>query len=207
MMGWIRRQRYPWNHKRVYRVYCDLRLNLRVKPRKRLPVRYPQPLQAVTQANESWSLDFMHDSLCDGRRFRTLNILDDFNREVLDIEIDFSLTGARVVRTLDRIAELRGYPNQLRLDNGPEFLSNSLRSWSETHGVDLAFIEPGKPAQNAYIERLNRTYREDVLDMYLFTDLHEVREITAQWIAMYNTERPHAALNNLTPREFALNAC
>jgi putative transposase len=191
------------NHKRVYRVYCEMKLNLRVKPKKRLPSRAPKPLEQPEAANISWSLDFMSDSLSSGRTMRTLNIIDDYNREVLWIEIDTSLPSARVVRTLDMIASWRGFPKQIRLDNGPELISQKMAQWAEAHDVELAFIQPGKPTQNAYIERFNRTYREDVLDAYLFTSLHEAREITEAWIEAYNAVRPHQALGNLSPFQFA----
>ena len=203
MCTYLKNQGYAWNHKRVHRVYCEMELNLRVKPKKRLPAREPKPLEQPHAANQSWSLDFMSDSLASGRAFRTLNIIDDFNREVLWIEIDTSLPAERVVRTLDRIASWRGYPKQIRMDNGPELISRKLAAWSEAHGVALAFIEPGKPAQNAYIERFNRTFREDVLDAYLFSTLQEVRDITEEWIEEYNTIRPHDALQGLPPYVYA----
>ena len=169
MMDWLRQQGFTWNHKRVYRVYCELGLNLRVKPKKRLPTRYPKPLAQPMAANACWSLDFMSDSLSSGRAFRTLNIIDDFNREGLWIEVDTSLPAERGIRVLDMLALWRGYPKQLRSDNGPELISQKLAAWSEEHNVKQAFIQPGKPAQNAFVERFNRTYREDVLDAYVFS--------------------------------------
>jgi putative transposase len=204
MYAYLRNQEdVPWNHKRVYRVYCEMKLNLRVKPKKRLPKRVAKPLSQPRAANLSWSLDFTSDSLYSGRSFRTLNIIDDFNREVLWIEVDSSLPALRVVRTLERIASWRGYPKQIRLDNGPEFISRTLRQWAEEHDVELAFIQPGKPTQNAYIERFNRTFRESVLDAYLFSSLQEVRDITEEWVDEYNTIRPHEALGNLSPVQYA----
>ena len=147
----------------------------------------------------------MGDSLSSGRAFRTLNIIDDYNREILWIEIDTSLPSERVILTLDMIATWRGYPQQIRLDNGPELISQKMVQWAKAHGVELAFIQPGKPTQNAYIERFNRTYREDVLDAYLFTSLNEAREITEPWIEEYNAMRPHEALQNLSPYQFAVH--
>jgi putative transposase len=144
----------------------------------------------------------MSDSLTDGRRFRTLNIVDDFNREALALEIDLNLPSARVIRTLDRIAQWRGYPKQLRMDNGPEFVSVAMSEWSEKHNIHLEFIEPGKPMQNSFLERFNRTFREKVLNFYIFSSLSEVKEITESWLIQYNTERPHESLNHLTPQEF-----
>jgi len=206
MYHYLRNQGYRWNHKRVYRVYREQGLNIRVKPKKRLPARDPQPLSQPEAANISWSLDFMSDSLMSGRTFRTLNIIDDFNREGLWIEVDTSLPAQRVTRTLDRIALWRqAYPNQLRLDNGPELISHELARWAEKHHVTLAFIQPGKPAQNGYVERFNRTYREAVLDAYWFSSLQEVRAITEDWLNDYNTIRPHAALDGLPPHQYMMS--
>jgi putative transposase len=154
--------------------------------------------------NECWSADFMSDAFWDGRRYRTFNVVDDFNREALLIEIDFNLPAPRVVRELERIAAVRGYPLKLRLDNGPELVSIALAEWAEEHGVTLEFIKPGKPMQNGFIERFNRSYRQAVLDMYVFQTLNEVREQTEKWIKEYNEERPHESLRDLTPREFLL---
>ena len=160
-----RRRGHPWNHKRVYRIYCGLGLNMRRKGKKRLPSRNPVPLAVPDQLNRRWSADFISDALWSGRRFRTFNVVDDFNREVLGIDIDMNLPGPRVRRYLDRIAAWRGYPEKLRVDNDPELTSLILAEWAEENGVELEFIQPGKPAQNAYIERFNRTYRNEVLDM------------------------------------------
>jgi putative transposase len=203
MFAYLRNQGHRWNHKRVRRIYRELGLNLRVKSKKRLPARDPQPLGVPTAANRSWSLDFMHDSLSNGRPIRTLNILDDFNREGLWIEIDTSIPAARVVRVLEMLALWRGYPAQLRLDNGPELISQTLAEWAAEHRVKLAFIQPGKPAQNAYIERFNRTYREAVLDAYLFHSVAEAQAITEDWLEEYNAIRPHAALGNVPPYQYA----
>ncbi len=167
-----------------------------------MPVRNPSPLATPEALNQSWSVDFMHDALVCGRRFRTFNVVDDFNREALSIEIDLNLPALLVVRVLDRIAANRGYPVMLRMDNGPEFISLALAEWAEQHAVKLEFIQPGKPTQNAFIERFNRTYRTEILDFYLFRTLNEVREITERWVPEYNCERPHESLNNMTPEEY-----
>lgn len=207
MIDYLKNQGHGWNHKRIYRVYCDLGLNLRRKPKKRLPSRMAQVLVQPAQANESWSLDFMSDSLSNGRAFRTLNILDDFNREVLWIEVDTSLPAERVIGVLEMLLLWRGVPKQIRMDNGPELISHRLEAWAKEHGIELAHIQPGKPAQNAYIERFNRTFREDVLDAYLFSSLEEVRQIVELWMEEYNTVRPHEALQGFSPYQFAaLNA-
>ena len=147
-------------------------------------------------------MDFMSDSLFCGRRFRTFNVVDDFSREALAIEIDVGLPSDRVIRVLERIVAWRGYPSKLRSDNGPEFVSAALAEWAEAHGIELEFIQPGKPTQNSYVERFNRTFRDEVLNMYVFRSLSEVREITQNWISEYNEERPHDSLGDLTPYEF-----
>ena len=146
----------------------------------------------------------MSDALWCGRRFRTFNVVDDFNREALAIEVDLNLPAERIIRVLDRVGAWRGYPQKLRLDNGPELISVSLAEWAEQHGITLEFIKPGKPMQNGFIERFNRSYREAVLDMYLFRTLDEVRKQTEYWIKEYSEERPHESLGNLTPREYLL---
>lgn len=202
MFRWLRRRGYIWNHKRVYRIYCELSLNLRIKPKKRLPSRNPVELHQPVSSNEFWSMDFMSDSLFNGRKFRTLNIIDDFNRESLAIEVDFSLPSERVVRVLNQLSEWRGYPKFLRVDNGPELISHNLQDWAKKHSVTISYIEPGKPAQNGYIERFNRTFREDVLDQYWFSNLQEVREVTENWMMIYNGERPHMAIGDQNPWEF-----
>lgn len=202
----LRRQGNTWNHKRVHRIYCLLKLNFRRKGKQRLPVRNPAMLVTPEAMNQSWSIDFMHDALVCGRRFRTFNVVDDFNREALAIEIDLSIPAQRVVRVLDRIVANRSYPRKMRMDNGPELVSLALAQWAEEHGVLLEFIKPGKPTQNAFIERFNRTYRTEILDFYLFRTLNEAREITERWLTEYNSERPHESLNNLTPEEYRLMA-
>jgi putative transposase len=202
MFRWLRRNGYTWNHKKVYRIYCDLALNLRIKPKKRLAARTPVPLHQPVKPNAFWSMDFMSDSLACGRKFRTLNVLDDFNRESLSIEIDFSLPAERVTRVLDQVSAWRGYRRFIRADNGPELISQRLLGWGKQHDVTISHIQPGKPAQNGYIERFNRTYREDVLDQYWFNSLDEVREITNEWMAMYNGQRPHSSLGDQTPWEY-----
>ena len=145
----LRRQGHPWNHKRIHRIYCLMKLNFRRMSKQRLPLRNPSPLATPEVLNQSWSLDFMHDALACGRRFRTFNVVDDFNREVLSIEIDLNLPALRMVRVLDRSAANRGYPVMLRMDNGPEFISLALAEWAEQPAVKLEFIQPGKPTQNA----------------------------------------------------------
>jgi len=192
---------YGWNHKRVYRIYRELELNLRIKPRKRLLREKPEPLANPESVNECWSMDFMHDTLEDGRPFRLLNVIDDFNREGLGIEADFSLPGERVIRTLDRIMEWRGKPKAIRCDNGPEYIGAAVTQWAEKQGIRLDYIQPGKPQQNAYVERFNRTVRYACLNQYLFETIDEVREFTTRWLWSYNHERPNMALGGITPMQ------
>lgn len=206
MFKYLRRLGHRWNHKRVYRVYCDLKLNLRKKPKKRLPPRDSIPLVQPMCANQTWSLDFMHDVLTNGRCFRTFNILDDFNRQALHIDIAFSMPARRVTDVLDMLIAVQGQPKQIRSDNGCEFTSHHYQNWAKENGIQLLFIQPGKPAQNAYIERFNRTYREDILDAYWFESLNEVTHLTDQWLKDYNYKRPHQALNDKTPMQFLQQA-
>jgi len=144
----------------------------------------------------------MSDALWSGQRFRTFNLVDDYNREALTIEVDRSLPAGRVVRVLDRAAAWRGYPKKLRVDNGPELTSVRLADWADDNDVELEFTEPGRPMQNGFVERFNRTYRTEVLDLYIFKKLKEVQEITDNWVIEYNEERPHESLGNLTPKEY-----
>ncbi|MBF0519979.1 MAG: IS3 family transposase [Nitrospirae bacterium] len=198
----LRRKQYPWNHKRVYRVYCQLRLNQKRRAKKRLPMCLRQPLMAPQKANHVWSADFVSDALYEGNRFRAFTLIDDFNREVIAIEIDTSLTAKRLIRVFERLRLSRVLPDVLRVDNGPEFLSSEFVTWAESAGIMIHYIQPGQPNQNAYIERFNRTYREEVLNLYLFKNLMQVREITYWWMIDYNEQRPHDALCGLTPAEY-----
>ena len=146
----------------------------------------------------------MSDSLTCGRRFRTLNIIDDHNREALNIEIDTSLPTRRVIRSLRQVIEERGKPDRIRVDNGPEYTSKELVEWCSKMGIELLFIQPGRPMQNGYIERFKGTYRRDILDAYMFNDLDEVRELTWKWMEEYNNYRPHDSLKGLSPREYVI---
>ncbi len=189
----------PWNHKKVHRVYCKMGLNQKRRTKKRIPNRARVPLEVAGKSNASWGIDFMQDTLYNGRCFRTFNVLDEGVRECLAIEVDTSLPAERVVRVLNRLKEWRGLPEQIRLDNGPEFIAHKLTQWADDNNVTLAHIQPGKPTQNAFIERFNRTYREEVLNANLFHSLEEVREITWWWMMDYNEERPHTATNRIPP--------
>lgn len=191
-----------WNHKRVHRVYCKLGLNLPRRTKKRLPQRPRQPLTVAAAVNAVWALDFMSYSLWSGRRFRVLNVLDEGVREALAIEIDTSLPARRVVRVLDRLGELRGFSGALRMDIGPELIAQELLHWCARHGVEPLYIQPGKPNQNAFIERYNRSFRDEILDAHVFEDLEQVRELSAKWLPIYNEERPHDALGSQPPAVF-----
>lgn len=190
---------FGWNHKRVYRIYRELELNLRIKPRKRLVREKPQPLTVPEGCNQVWSMDFMHDQLCDGRSFRLFNVLDDFNREGLGIEVDLSLPSARAIRALEQIIEWRGRPAVIRCDNGPEYLSAAIRDWARGRDIHLERIQPDKPQQNAYVERYNRTVRYDWLNQTLFDSIAEVQESATRWLWTYNHERPNMAIGGMTP--------
>jgi len=194
---------FKWNHKKIYRVYTAMKLNIRRRAKRRLPERVKQPLTVPTAPNQVWSLDFMSDSLTDGRKFRLLNIIDDFNRESLVIEVDTSLPSLRVIRALSQIIARRGKPANLRTDNGPEFISHRLQEWCTENEITLQYIQPGRPMQNAYIERKNGSMRRELLNAYIFHRLSEVRAISEQWRIDYNTERPHKALGYLSPLAYA----
>ena len=192
---------FGWNHKRVYRIYRELELTLRIKPRKRLVRQAPQPLTVTSSVNQVWSMDFMHDQLGDGRSIRLLNVIDDFNREALGIEVDFSLPSERVIRTLEQIIGWRGKPIAIRCDNDPEYLSAAIISWALRRGIRLEYIQPGKPQQNAYVERFNRTVRYEWLSKYHWDSLNQVQQAATEWMWSYNYERPNMALGGITPKQ------
>ncbi|CAM5792096.1 IS3 family transposase ISAeme6 [Castellaniella caeni] len=192
---------FRWNHKRVYRIYRELELNLRIKPRRRLVRERPVALGTATAINQMWSMDFMHDQLSDGRSIRLFNVVDDFNREGLGIEVDFSLPAERVTRALDQIIEWRGQPRCIRCDNGPEYIGKVLLDWAAKRRITLIHTQPGNPQQNAYVERYNRTVRYDWLAQNLFGSLEEVQAGATEWLWAYNNERPHKSLGGLTPAQ------
>ncbi len=195
-----------WNHKKIYRVYTHMKLNIRRRAKKRLPERVKQALSVPDAPNQVWSIDFMSDTLVDGRRFRLFNVMDDFNRESLAIEVDTSLPSLRVIRVLEKLVKQRGTPPaNIRCDNGPEFISHKLEEWCshEKRKITIQFIQPGKPTQNAYIERKNGSMRRELLNAYLFNSLAEVRYLSEEWRIDYNTERPHKSLGYLSPLTYA----
>lgn len=198
----LRRRRRDWNHKRIYRVYTAMKLNLRRAAKRRLPKRERVPLYVPQWPDTVWSADFMSDQLNCGKGFRTFNITDDFNRELIHIEVDTSITSARLVRVFEQIQAQRPLPQVLRTDNGPEFLGEVFVQWAKTQGMAIRYIQPGKPNQNGYIERFNRTFREEILDRHLFVRLDDVREAAWWWMIEYNEQRPHDSLEGLTPIEY-----
>jgi putative transposase len=191
------------NHKRVYGVYRAAALQVRRRQRKRVTRADRQPLAAPQRRNERWSMDFMADTLADGRGFRTLNIVDDFSRECPAIEVDRSLPGARVVRVLERLRETHGLPKAIVVDNGPEFAGRALEAWAYQHQVEIRFIRPGKPIENAYVESFNGKFRDECLNEHWFLSVAEARTIIEAWREDYNTVRPHGSLGQQTPAAYA----
>ena len=198
----LRREGYEVNHKRVHRLYRREGLMVRRRLRKRIAAGKRVPLPMPSRANERWSLDFMSDQLADGRVFRTLNIVDDFTRECRAIEVDTSLTGQRLVRVLEGLCAEHGRPQALVMDNGPELTSKVLDAWAYRNGVQLRFIQPGKPVQNAYVESFNGKFRDECLSEHWFVSLDEAREVIEEWRQDYNQVRPHSSLGHLTPEQF-----
>lgn len=200
--GRIRTQGYKWNYKRVRRVYLLLGLNHRRKVKKRLPERVKNPLVRPSAPLEMWSVDFMSDVLINQRKFRTLNVIDDFNREAIAIEVAHSMPAIRVTALLEQIICEYGKPKCIRSDNGPEFVSKEFSAWCELKGIKIQYTQPGRPMQNGYIERFNRSFRESILDAYLFENITQVQILAEEWIADYNSKRPHEALGGKTPLEY-----
>lgn len=203
--GKIRNEGLIWNRKRVLRVYRSLELKMRRKCKKRLPARVKEPLEKPLELNDTWSLDFMSDALTSGRRIRIFNAMDDGSREVLAAYADYSICAEKVIMLLQRIAEQRGLPRKIRVDNGPEFLSKKFVQWCSQNNILIQYIQPGRPMQNAYIERLNRLFREDVLNAYLFDNLEQVRILAEKWMDEYNRLHPHKSLNGRTPHQAAID--
>lgn len=198
----LRREGHVINRKRVYRLYRAEGLAVRRRRRRRLRVSRPAPPVSLTRPNERWSMDFVHDYLADGRRLRTLNVIDAFTRECLAIEVDTSLPGARVVRVLDGLVWQYGLPETLRVDNGPEFISTALDRWAFKHRVKIDFIQPGKPNQNGHVESFNGRFRDECLAQAHFPTLARARAEIELWRVEYNCERPHSALRYETPKTF-----
>lgn len=199
----LRQEGFLVNYKRLYRLYKEEKLELRPKHRKRLKSEKRGRPALATKLHEVWTMDFMSDTLCDGRRFRTLNVLDVWSRQCLAIEVDTSLSSQRVVRVLDELVQQHGAPQRLQIDNGPEFRSQALDVWAKRHGVALHFIDPGKPTQNGHIESFNGHFRAECLSQEWFLHLREVRQTVGTWRMEYNTVRPHSSLGYLPPAVWA----
>jgi putative transposase len=200
----LRREGFVVNRKRIRRIYLREGLKLRSRPRRKLVAAAPRERAVTPDApNRRWSMDFMRDTLADGRAFRTFNLLDDGSREALSIDVGFSLPAERVVRVLEAVAARRGYPDEIVMDNGPEFVSKLLDAWAAHRGVQLRFIRPGKPVENCFVESFNGTLRRDCLDAHWFEDLGHARRVIESWRIDYNQERPHSGLGDLAPAEFA----
>ena len=201
--GKIRNEGFQWNRKRVLRIYRNMKLGLRRKYKKRLPTRVKQPLIQPDSINSTWSMDFMSDVLTSGRKIRVLNIIDDYNREAIAAYPDFSITGNKVTMVLEDILMWRNKPSKIRVDNGPEFISKHFQQWCETKSIQIQYTQPGKPMQNGFIERFNRTFREDILDAYLFEDIQQLKDLSEKWVENYNNEHPHKSLGGMSPLTFA----
>ncbi len=198
----IRREGLKWNRKRVLRVYRNMKLRLRRKHKKRLVKRVKQPLETPVQLNECWSMDFMSDTLTDGRKLRVFNVMDDCNREAIAIDAGLSYPARAVVGTLENLKEEIGTPKYIRCDNGPEFTSRTFMDWCTKNYIEIKYTQPGKPMQNGYIERFNRFYREDILDAYYFNDIHQLQKLSDKWRDDYNFNHPHKSLGNRSPKEY-----
>jgi putative transposase len=203
----LRREGWAVNHKRVYRLYRAEGLAVRTKRRgKRAAGGARLPLQLPTAAQQVWTMDFTQDGLASGRKFRTLNLMDGYTREALAIEVDTSLPGARVVRVLEGLRERGGLPPQIVVDNGTEFTSRVVAQWAHQRGVELHFITPGKPTENAFIESFNGKFRDECLNENWFSSLPEARQKIEAWRRDYNQVRPHSSLGYQTPEQFAARA-
>ncbi len=200
----LRVEGHAVNHKRVHRLYRAEGLQVRRRKRKRVAAAQRRPLPVVSRANQEWAMDFMLDTLANGRTFRTLNVVDDCTRECLAIEVDTSIPGLRVTRVLDRLVAERGRPERLVTDNGPEFAGRALDRWAYERGVELHFIRPGRPVENAYIESFNGKFRDECLNEHWFADLWDARRTIEAWRRDYNEQRPHSSLGRVPPAQFAL---
>ncbi len=197
------REGFHVNRKRTYRIYREERLQVRRRPRKRVAAAPREAIPTPDRPHQRWSMDFVSDSLIDGRSFRTLNVIDDCTRLCVAIEADLSLSGERVGRVLDRAAAHYGWPDLLVMDNGPEFTSRALDQWAYQRGIRLHFIRPGKPVENAFVESFNGKFRDECLSENWFLSLSDARRAIEEWRLDYNTVRPHKSLQRLTPEQYA----
>ena len=204
--GRLRLQGFKWNRKRVLRVYRAMNLQHRRKRKRRITSRIKEPLEVPNRLNHTWSMDFMHDVLDNGRKIRVLNIIDDYNREAISVKVNYSHNGFSVINELEELLITRSKPMRIRVDNGPEFISKVFKGWCKEHDIFIKYIEPGSPTQNAYIERFNRTFREDILDAYMFESLQDARILSRDWQEDYNLNHPHKSLGGLSPKLYAINS-
>ena len=201
--GRLRLEGYSWNHKRLHRVYVKLKLPLRRKAKKRLPTRPKVNMEIPTELNHTWSIDFMQDRLENGRKVRCFNVIDDANREILHVEIDYSLKSKRVIWVLNHLMKRRTKPKYIRMDNGQEFIAQITQEWSRGHQIHFIYIQPGKPTQNALVERFNGSFRKGVLDAHIFESIDQLWNIAEEWAYDYNHHRPHDSLKRLPPVVYA----
>ncbi|MFN6508175.1 IS3 family transposase [Xanthomonas translucens pv. translucens] len=193
------------NHKKIYRLYEEAELKVRKRRKAKRPLGERQKLLAASMPNDTWSMDFVFDTLANARRIKCLTVVDDFTRESVDIAVDHGISGAYVVRLLDQAACFRGYPRAVRTDNGPEFTSRAFITWTQRHGIEHILIEPGAPTQNAYIESFNGKFRDECLNEHWFTSLAQARDVIADWRRHYNEIRPHSSCGRIPPAQFAAN--
>ena len=198
----IRREGYKWARSRVLRVYRALGLVRRPKRRKRLPLSARKPLHQPIRLNETWSMDFMSDSLEGGRKFRVLNVIDDCDRACLVNRGGICFPSQKVTRVLSEIASERGFPKYLRTDNGPEFTAKDYKDWCKANNVVPVYSAPGRPMENGYVERFNKTFREDILDAYIFSSIGQFNSLAEEWRKDYNENHPHKSLGRMSPNEF-----
>ncbi len=191
------------NHKRVYRLYSEANLAVRRRKKVKRPASERVPLQLAQGVNQVWSMDFVSNSLANGRRIKCLTVADDFSHECVDIAVDWGISGEYVTRVLDRAAIFRGYPQAVRTDNGPEFTSRAFMAWAHSHGVKHILIQPGRPMQNGYIESFNGKFRDECLNEQWFETLHQARSTIATWRQDYNEVRPHSSTGRIPPARFA----
>jgi putative transposase len=199
----LEREGHVVNHKRIYRLYREEGLQIRRRRKRKRSARPRRVMSVPETANERWSMDFVHDELASGRRLRCFTVVDDFTRESVAIDVRHSIPSERVAAVLDRVGELRGFPGSIVCDNGPEFTSRTLDQWAYDRGIELSFIRPGKPVENAFIESFNGTLREECLNEHWFLSLREAQREIEEWRIDYNEVRPHSSLGNLTPAQFA----
>ena len=191
------------NHKRIYRLYSEANLTVRKRKKAKRPASERVALQIAKSVNEVWSMDFVSDSLVNGRRIKCLTVADDFSHECVDITADYGISGQYVTRLLDRAAIFRGYPLAVRTDNGPEFTCRAFMAWAQSHGIRHILIEPGRPMQNGYIESFNGRFRDECLNEHWFETLHQARSTIAAWRQDYNEVRPHSSIGRIPPARFA----